>query len=138
LYGAIIASVRKYIKDKQKGRYGEYHLGFCSHYVGDLSMPLHNTVYNAFNRKHHKTIDGIINDEILNNIDKIKFYTISIDSEQDLAKEIARIANLSMKLGYKIESQNRLLTREEAYQQVSHSASLFKAILTYTQKFLSQ
>jgi hypothetical protein len=138
LYGAIIASVRDYIKDKKKGRYGEYHLGFCSHYVGDLSMPLHNTVYNAFNKKHHKTIDGIINDEVLNNIDKIKLYTIKIESEQDLANEIARIANLSMRLGYKIESEDRLLTEEEAYQQVSHSASLFKAILTYTHRLLPE
>jgi hypothetical protein len=36
-----------------------------------------------------------------------------------------------MALGYKLEDENRLLTKEEAYQQVSHSASLFKAILQY-------
>jgi len=40
LYGAIIASVRDYLKEKHKGKYGEYHLAFCSHYVGDLSQPL--------------------------------------------------------------------------------------------------
>ena len=28
LYGAIIGSLRHYIKDKHKGKYGEYHLGF--------------------------------------------------------------------------------------------------------------
>jgi hypothetical protein len=52
-------------------------------------------------------------------------------SEEILAKEIARIANQAMALGYKLEDENRLLTKEEAYQQVSHSASLFKAILQY-------
>jgi len=60
LYGAIIASARDYLKEKQKGKYGEYHLAFCCHYVGDLSQPLHNTLYNSYNRKNHKTTDGII------------------------------------------------------------------------------
>jgi hypothetical protein len=36
-----------------------------------------------------------------------------------------------MILGYKLEDEKRLLTKEEAYQQVSHSASLFRAILEY-------
>ena len=29
---AIIASVRDYLKAKDEGKYGEYHLAFCSHY----------------------------------------------------------------------------------------------------------
>lgn len=135
LYGAIIASVRDYLKAKDEGKYGEYHLAFCSHYVGDLSQPLHNTVYNFYNRRNHKKIDGIINDEVLDNVDKIKIYPIKIESENDLAKEIARIANLSLKKGYQIQDKKRLLTKEEAYEQISHSASLFKAILRYVGKF---
>ena len=134
LYGAIIASVRDYLKEKQKGKYGEYHLAFCSHYVGDLSQLLHNTLYNSYNRKNHETTDGIINDEVLDNIDKIKVYHIKIESEEDLANEIARIANLSIEKGYQIQDEKRLLTKEEAYEQISHSASLFKAILRYVEK----
>jgi len=134
LYGAIIASVRDYLKAKDEGKYGEYHLAFCSHYVGDLSQPLHNTVYNFYNRRKHKTTDGIINDEVLDNVDKIKIYPIKLESENDLAKEIARIANLSLKKGYQIQDEKRLLTKEEAYEQISHSASLFKAILGYVGK----
>jgi hypothetical protein len=134
LYGAIIVSVRDYLKEKQKGKYGEYHLAFCCHYVGDLSQPLHNTLYNSYNRKNHKTTDGIINDEVLDNIDKIKIYPITIESENDLANEIARIANLSIKKGYQIQDDKRLLTKEEAYEQISHSASLFRAILRYVEK----
>ena len=134
LYGAIIASLRDYLKEKQEGKYGEYHLAFCAHYVGDLSQPLHNTLYNFYNRKYHKTTDGIINDEVLDNVDKIKVYPIKIESEKDLANEIARIANLSIKKGYQIEDEKRLLTKEEAYEQISHSASLFKAILRYVEK----
>ena len=134
LYGAIIASVRDYLKEKQMGKYGEYHLAFCSHYVGDLSQPLHNTLYNAYNHKNHVTTDGIINDEVLDNIDKINIYHIKIESEEDLTNEIARIANLSIEKGYQIQDEKRLLTKEEAYEQISHSASLFKAILRYVEK----
>lgn len=134
LYGAILASVRDYLKEKHEGKYGEYHLAFCAHYVGDLSQPLHNTWYNSYNRKHHRTIDGIINDEVLDHIDKIKIYPIKIESEKDLADEIARIANLSIRKGEQIQDEKRLLTKQEAYDQISHSASLFKAILEYVKK----
>jgi len=133
LYGAIVASVRDYMKNKRKGKYSEYHIAFCAHYVSDLSQPLHNTLYNLYNRKHHKTIDGIINDEVLDNFDKIRIYPITINSEQDLEKEIARIANLSMAKSHQIQDENRLLTKQEAYAQISHSASLFKAILRFVE-----
>lgn len=138
LYGAIIASVRDYLKEKGKGKYGEYHLAFCCHYVGDLSQPLHNTSYNSYNRKYHKITDNIINDEVLDNMDRINIYPIKIESEKDLANEIARIANLSIDKGYQIEDQKRLLTKDEAYEHISHSASLFKAVLEYVGKFDSQ
>ena len=134
LYGAIIVSVRDYIREKKKGKYGEYHLGFCAHYVGDLSQPLHNTLLNSFNRKHHVSLDGIIDEEVLNNLQRIKLYPVVIDSEQTLAKEVARIANLSLKLGYQIEAEDRLLRKEEAYRQISHSASLLKGILEYVRR----
>jgi hypothetical protein len=75
--------------------------------------------------------DAIIDDEIPDNMDKIKVYQIKIESEKDLAKEIARVANLSLKKGYQIQDEKRMLTKEEAYEQISHSASLFKAILEY-------
>jgi hypothetical protein len=131
LYGAIIASVRDYIEVKKKGRYAEYHLAYAAHYIGDLSMPLHHTLYEDFNRRYHSTMDGIVNDEVLDNLEKIKVYPIEIKTEQDLAREIARIANQSLVLGYKLEDEGRMLTREEAYQQLSHSASLMKGVMEY-------
>jgi hypothetical protein len=134
LYGAIIASVREYIEVKKKGHYAEHYFAYAVHYIGDLSQPLHHTLYNDFNRQNHDKIDGTVNDEVLHNLDKIKIYPIVIKSEQDLAREIARIANLSLVLGYKLEDEGRLLTREEAYQQLSHSASLMKAVLDYVGK----
>ena len=131
LYGAIIASLRDYLRKKNEGKYGEYHLALCVHYVGDLSQPLHNTPYNLFNKTYHKAIEAFINETILDNLHKIKLYPITIESEASLAAEIARIANLSIKLGHKIEKEHRILTREEAYVQLGHRASLIKAILTY-------
>ena len=134
LYGAIIASLRDYLTDKRKGKYAEYHLGFCAHYVGDLSQPLHNTHYNSYNREHHVTTDGIVNHQVLANPQRIKIHPITINSEEDLAREIATVANQAMELGDRIEAEGRLLTKEEAYTQISQSASLFRAILEYVEK----
>ena len=131
LYGAIIASVRDYLKKRETGKYAEYHMAFCAHYVGDLSQPVHHIEHNEFNYTYHKDIDGIVDEGILNNLDKIKIYPITISSEKDLAKEIVRIATLSMALGYKLEDEFRIITKDEAYQQLRHSASLFKAVLEY-------
>lgn len=79
-------------------------------------------------------VDSTVNDEVLGNLDKIKMYPITINSEKDLAKEIARIATLSLNLGYKLEDENRALTKDEAYIQLGHSTSLFKATLEYVSK----
>jgi hypothetical protein len=134
LYGAIIASIRGYVDLKKKGRYAEYHLAYASHYIGDLSQSLHHTLYNDFNRRYHSKMDGVVNDEVLDNLGRIDAYPIEIKAEQELVREIARIANLSLLLGYKLEDEDRLLTREEAYQQLSHSTSLMKAVLEYLGK----
>jgi len=54
--------------------------------------------------------------------------------EEDLAKEIARIANASRVLGIKLRTENRDMTSNEAYAQVGHSASLLKAVLKAIEK----
>jgi hypothetical protein len=131
LYGAIIASFRDYLKVRRTGKYAENQMAYLIHYVGDLSMPLHHTPHNAFNRKYHAANDGIIEHEVLANIKKIRIYDLSIGSEKDLADAVARIANLSKALGQKLEREGRLLTKAEAYAQISQSASLLKAILRY-------
>ncbi len=131
LYGAIIASLRDYIKTTGEGKYAQYHLAFCAHYVGDLSQPLHNSLYNDYNEENHQTTDGTINDEVLDHPEKIQIYPIVIHTESELAEEIAKLANLSLKKANQIEKEKRLLSKNEAYAQISHSASLFKAILEY-------
>lgn len=129
LYGAIIAVLRQYRATTRTGKYAEYHLAFCAHYVGDLSQPLHNTLYNGYNQRYHEDTDGVINAEVLDHPSLIRIYPIAVGSEADLAREVARIATLSLQLGYRLEREGRMLSRIEAYEQISHSASLLRAIL---------
>ncbi|MGA9108767.1 MAG: hypothetical protein ACLPSL_06580 [Smithella sp.] len=136
LLGAIIASLRAYEKDLRDGKYAVYNLVYCAHYIGDLSMPLHNTAFDDFNKKHHGINDGIVEGTILKEPEKIAghMYPITLgkkDFEADLAIQIARIANLSRKLGYKMRAENRNMTKQEAYIQLGHSASLLKAVLQH-------
>ena len=134
LYGAIIASLRDYVKNEKEGKYPENHLAYCVHYVADLSQPLHNIPHDAFGRTHHLINDGIVEDEILRNVSRIKenMYLIALrrnSFDKDLAGEIARIANISRQLGYELKRENRDMTKDEAYVQLGHSASLLRGIL---------
>ncbi len=134
LYGAVIASLRQYLKALIAGKYAEYNLAYCIHYITDLSQPLHNMPYDSFNRAHHNTNDGIVNKGILNKLNSIKkhMYKITIDKnsiERDLSRETARIANISYKLGMVLKGEKRDMTAQEAYMQLGHSASLIHALL---------
>ena len=131
LYGAIVAAIRAYKADTKKGKYAEYHLAYAGHYCGDLSMPFHNIEYAEFNKKHHSTNDATIEAEVDNNYDKIIITPIVIKTEDDLIANIVIIANKSKELGYKLQKENRDMTKAEAYAQISQSASLFKAIMDY-------
>ena len=134
LYGAIMAAVGNYKAAKSRNAYPENHMAYVAHYVGDLSQPLHHIPKprGGFNDRMHFKTDGVIDSEALGNVQKIQVYEIKINSREDLAREIARISNLSLELAYKLEAEDRLITREEAYRQLGHSASLLKAILVYT------
>jgi high-affinity nickel permease len=97
-------------------------------------MPLHNIAFDEFNKEHQDANDGIGEEVILYSTKKIEtqMYTIALRKEyfeDDLARHIARIANLSRKLGYKLRAEKRNMTRQEAYVQMGHSASLLKAVL---------
>jgi len=139
LLGAIIASLRAYEKDSRTGKYALYHFVYCAHYIGDHTMPLHNIAYDDFNIQYHQANDGVVEEAILDQTQKIvqRMYAIKLsgdDFEADLAREIARIANISRKLGYKLRAEKRSMTKEEAYEQLGHSASLLKAALRHYNK----
>ena len=131
LYGAIVAAVRAYQDVSGAHEFATYNLAYAGHYIGDLSMPLHNTAWDEFNASHRAFNDGIIENEVLANLDKIKVYPISIKTEEDLIENIVRIASKAKELGYRMKRENRDMTEEEAYGQISDSASLFKAVLEY-------
>ncbi|HWR00237.1 MAG TPA: hypothetical protein VN371_00100 [Chlorobaculum sp.] len=136
LYGAIIGAVREYRVVKASGKFALYPLVYCAHYIGDLSMPLHNTPNDDFNKARHSINDGMIDKIVRNNIDLIqkKMTVIVVNNEADLAREIAVLAESARKLSLTMRKENRDMTPDEAWQQVSRSASLLKAALAYAQR----
>ncbi|HET6465472.1 MAG TPA: hypothetical protein VFH55_07685 [Nitrospiria bacterium] len=139
LYGAIVAALREYQTARSAGQYAEYHMAFAVHYIGDLSQPLHNISHDRYNKSHHAVNDGIVENEVMDRIGEVqkKMYEISLRPDhfdEDIAKEIARIANVSHRLGLKLRAENRDMTKEEAYVQLGHSASLVKAVLKGLEK----
>jgi hypothetical protein len=139
LYGAIIGALQAYKKSTREFKYAEHHIAYAVHYVGDLSQPLHNLPNDTFNIQHHNKNDGIVDGEVLEHLEKItaRMYPVILKPETfetDLAREIARIANLSRRLGQQLKKENRDMTTEEAYRQLGHSASLLQAILKYLGK----
>jgi hypothetical protein len=132
LYGAIVAAVRAYQDESAAGKFATYHLVYAGHYIGDLSMPLHNIENNPLNTlTNHYDNDHIVENEITANMDKVKLLPITIKNEDDLIQNIVLIATKSKDFGYKLLKEKRNMTKEEAYQQISQSASLFKAVLEY-------
>ncbi|HLA28749.1 MAG TPA: hypothetical protein VJZ49_12735 [Syntrophales bacterium] len=134
LYGAIIASLRTYTTVQKEGKYAQYHLAYCAHYLGDLSQPQHNSLFDEFNKIHHDANDGVVENKVLKKINKIEKHMYPINLrlnyfESDLAAEITRIANIARDLDSKLRKENRNMSQEEAYRQLGHSASLLKAIL---------
>ena len=132
LYGAIVAAIRAYQDESAAGKFATYHLVYAGHYIGDLSMPLHNIDNSLLDTlPNHYDNDHIIENEIITNMDKVKLFPMTIKNEDDLIHNIAIIATRSKDLGYKLLKEKRNMTKEEAYQQISQSASLFKAVLEY-------
>jgi hypothetical protein len=139
MYGAIVGSLRLYRSGVKAGKYSEYHMAFASHYIADMSNPLHNMPNDRFNQSRHQIYDGTVEKEILDNLDKLKqhMYPVHIRQdhfEEDLAKEIAKIANRARKFGFVLKKENRNMTKEEAYIQLGQSASLLKAVVDYPWK----
>lgn len=129
----------------------EYYLTAIAHYIGDLSQPLHNFPYSdtpasdgkiyleegKFNKENHikfdesfsqyRLADPKIEEKVENSIKQI-----DITSEEDLKKEVAKLANSSISLAKKCFSEKRIPTEEELINQISWSISLLKAIIKAT------
>lgn len=151
LYGAVIAALNQYREGKDSNKYARYPLGFAAHYIGDLSMPLHNVDYNDFNKTNHAANDGVVEggenaptDVKVARIAKgIRERMKGLPPYQlppardgitrfnlELAKKIAAIANRSISLGYAMQDANpqrTIMSMDEAYGQLAESAALLKA-----------
>ncbi|MGD0586924.1 MAG: hypothetical protein ABSA86_14320 [Oryzomonas sp.] len=151
LYGAIIAALTQYREYKNNGRYARYPLGFAAHYIGDLSMPLHNTDYNDFNKAYHRANDGVVEGgedeatdakvaritaEIRKRMARRPAYQLPRANDdvmkfnRELAKKIAEIANKSIALGYAMQDakpQKTIMSADDAFGQLAESAALLKA-----------
>lgn len=149
LYGAIIGALNEFILSGGDPKYIRYPLGYALHYLGDLSMPLHNVVYNDYNKKHHALNDAAVegpDDESFD--DKVARITKGIRKKMKkmspillpgdiklfytaLAQKIADIANNAASLGYKMQQKSppqTCMTEDEAYYQLAQSALLIQAI----------
>lgn len=151
LYGAIVAAISDYMVRGAGGKYDRYPLGYAAHYLADLSMPLHNIAYDAFNKANHAANDGIVEgtgpggeamdakvarlaSEIQKRMKGLPAIQLSTDVRRfhkELAIQVAAIANRAAELGYAMEDANpprTRLTEEEAYSQLAQSAQLLKAV----------
>jgi hypothetical protein len=97
----------------------------------ETCLCLFNIVYDKCKADQHVQNDGIVENEIRNNLHKVVLYTITIKNEDDLIQNIARIARKAKDLGFKLKKKDRDMCKREAYEQLSDSASLFKAVLEY-------
>lgn len=129
----------------------EYYLVSIAHYIGDLSQPLHNFPYGNsaagdgvvyeregnFNKEYHIKFDEAFSyylktsPEIHSKIDN-SITHIKLNSQEDLKKEIAQIANSAIKIANKCFNENRLPVEEELINQIAHSISLLKAVIIST------
>ena len=139
LYGAILGALQDYRNVKVTGKYAEYHLAFAAHYIGDLSQPLHNVPFDPFNKTYHTRFDGVVDADVMENLEQIRANMQPVDLGENpwtvgLPNEIARIANLARALDDKIRKEARMITREEAYQQLGLSAALLQAVIRVLEK----
>jgi hypothetical protein len=142
----------QYLERKSENKYARYPLGYALHYMGDLSMPLHNVVYDDFNKTNHAANDGVVEagesgstDErvarIARNIQQrmksVPAYRLPPAREgvakfnAAVARKVAEIANRAIALGFAMHDASpprTLMTREEAYRQLAESAVLIKAV----------
>lgn len=154
LYGAIVASVRKY-RDltADPDKYALYPLAYASHYLADLSQPFHNIAYDQYNQTNHRKNDGVVEGDrtertaakveriaqgIRQRMERLPAVRLpepkgdGTEFEAALAREVARVANGAIGLGYAMkdaEPQRSVMTEEEAYRQLAQSALLFRALL---------
>lgn len=151
--GALYARIVD-LYHRMQGKRGwayDYYLGTVAHFVGDLSQPLHNYPHGQslasdgqkypeqgqWSAHRHQHFDNVLNRRLNLEADgerqfQARLITITVTSEADLKKEIARIANRAITLANTCYAEQRDLTEDEAFRQVALSVSLLKGIMEGT------
>ncbi len=129
LYGAVVAAYRQVLAQRQQGRRAAYAFGFLAHYVGDLSQPLHNSVYDEFNAQQHRLIDGFVDQrqDLVDLIGRRKdAYLPTLGGEQDLLVAIANVANAARAADLQLRAG--LFTENDCLELLARSAGLLQGI----------
>lgn len=143
ILGAIINATRKSKAYTEMGKFDDYDYAILGHYCGDLSMPLHMSVYDDFNRKHHLNVDQTLNrSDVKWDVDAVPLITkemtvddsVRFENEDQIIDYMLKIANESYELAQTMRKENRELTHEEAIQRVNRSATFFRALMKYCGK----
>jgi hypothetical protein len=143
ILGAIVNATRKSKAWTEMGRFDDYNYAILGHYIGDLSQPLHMSVYDDFNRKHHLNVDQTLNhSEVKWDDDGARLIakemtvddSMKITNEDQLIDEMLKIANESYELGQRLRAENRELTHDEALARANRSATFFRAVMKYCGK----
>lgn len=132
----------------KKGWQYDFYLGQIAHFVADLSAPLHNfphgkdpasdgEVYpeiGQWSADRHGAYDNALNSWIDGSPQKEADFrrlltSVKVTNREDLKREVAKIANASIRLANKCYRENKPnMTQEEALKQAALSVSLLKAI----------
>ncbi len=126
ILGGIVNATRKSKAWTEMGRFDDYNYAILGHYIGDLSQPLHMSVYDDFNKKHHLNVDQTLNHS------EVKW---DDDGARLIAKEMTVDDSMqSYELGQKLRAENRELTHDEALARANRSATFFRAVMRYCGK----
>jgi hypothetical protein len=137
LYGALMKSLQTCIEKKQKDKnaFIDHDMAFVGHYIGDLVMPLHNIEHKGWAIGHHFANDSILEKDEGKKIDisRIVITNYVFTSKDEIIAKLAELANDSARLGYRMQDDNKDMTEEEAYAQLSKGASFFKAVWAFVE-----
>lgn len=131
LLGAVLAALRTLQARQWRGGCAAYERGFLAHYVGDLLQPLHTGAYDAFNRREHLRIDGL-----METVPKLatavaaQMTPMNLRCEDEVVAAIAEAAHLAARMNVALRASGTL-SQEQGLILLAHAASLLRALYAY-------
>lgn len=141
--GEILHVVREAKERTAEGKFDDYYYDVLAHYVGDMSQPLHMTIYDAYNRSHHLKTDMILDrQDVKYDVDGAEIIAkelkvnknVVFHNEDEIVNALVILANQSHNLATQLRKENRMITQQEAITQASRAATVLHALLVYCGK----